>query len=279
MKTGDMSISAFSRRSLLSVKALRLYDESGLLRPNRVDARSGYRYYGEDQLEDARLISLLRRLDVPLAIIADLIVLPRDEMGERLASWWKQEEEQLARRQDLLRYIQGTILGERDIERDQDYTITLREVADSTYLYLSGNVSGPYLHDFIGRSAEYLFDRARNYGGAMGMATVVYHGIVDIDSDGPVEVCVPIRDASSPTGNDTIRTEVGHLQASIRLTRPQVAFPQILQVYQALRRWIGHNNLAISGPPREIYLGNFVEASSIEPICDVAFPVRKNKGE
>ncbi|MEX1271244.1 MAG: MerR family DNA-binding transcriptional regulator, partial [Acidimicrobiia bacterium] len=38
-------IGRFSRMSRLSIKALRLYDEQGLLRPARVDPSSGYRYY------------------------------------------------------------------------------------------------------------------------------------------------------------------------------------------------------------------------------------------
>ena len=55
MGRGDMSISAFSRRSLLSIKALRLYDDMGLLRPERVDPASGYRYYSAGQLDNGDL--------------------------------------------------------------------------------------------------------------------------------------------------------------------------------------------------------------------------------
>ena len=51
----SMSISEFARRSRLSPKALRLYDEMGLLPPARVDAVTGYRLYGTDQIEPARL--------------------------------------------------------------------------------------------------------------------------------------------------------------------------------------------------------------------------------
>jgi hypothetical protein len=39
-----MSIGEFARRSRLSPKALRLYNELGLLTPARVDDDSGYRY-------------------------------------------------------------------------------------------------------------------------------------------------------------------------------------------------------------------------------------------
>ena len=56
-----LTIGEFARASRLSPKALRLYDELGLLRPVRVDEYSGYRYYSPDQLDQARLVAWLRR--------------------------------------------------------------------------------------------------------------------------------------------------------------------------------------------------------------------------
>ncbi|WAL65589.1 MerR family transcriptional regulator [Amycolatopsis cynarae] len=64
-----LTIGAFARASALSAKALRLYDELGLLRPCTVDEASGYRFYAPEQLERARLAAWLRRLGMPLARI------------------------------------------------------------------------------------------------------------------------------------------------------------------------------------------------------------------
>lgn len=50
---------------MLSIKALRLYDRLGLLQPAAVNQYNGYRRYHEDQLFAARLIAMLRRLDMP----------------------------------------------------------------------------------------------------------------------------------------------------------------------------------------------------------------------
>ena len=65
----EMSIGEFARRSRLSAKALRLYDDLGLLPPARVDDCSGYRYYDDAQLETAQLIATLRHVGVPLATV------------------------------------------------------------------------------------------------------------------------------------------------------------------------------------------------------------------
>jgi DNA-binding transcriptional MerR regulator len=69
----EISIGEFARRSRLSLKALRLYDERGVLVPARVDQGSGYRYYGTAQLEEARLVVMLRQLQLPLAAIRELL--------------------------------------------------------------------------------------------------------------------------------------------------------------------------------------------------------------
>lgn len=49
-----MTIGAFARRSRLSLKALRPYDEMGLLTPRPVDPDNGYRYYVDEQGSRAR---------------------------------------------------------------------------------------------------------------------------------------------------------------------------------------------------------------------------------
>jgi DNA-binding transcriptional MerR regulator len=69
----EISVGEFARRSRLSVKALRLYDEIGVLVPARVDQSSGYRYYDVSQLQVARLIAMLRQLEIPLATIKELL--------------------------------------------------------------------------------------------------------------------------------------------------------------------------------------------------------------
>ncbi len=65
-----MPIGRFSRLTGVGVKALRHYDEVGLLVPAAVDDETGYRFYSPDQVDRAEAIRLLRRLDMPLDEIA-----------------------------------------------------------------------------------------------------------------------------------------------------------------------------------------------------------------
>jgi len=61
-----LPIGRFSRLTGLTVKALRHYDEVGLLRPAAVDPETGYRQYAPRQLVRAEAIRQLRRLELPL---------------------------------------------------------------------------------------------------------------------------------------------------------------------------------------------------------------------
>lgn len=62
-----------ARESGLTVSALRFYDSVGVLVPTRVDPHSGYRWYSEDQVLDARLSARLRRVGMPLREIGQVL--------------------------------------------------------------------------------------------------------------------------------------------------------------------------------------------------------------
>jgi serine/threonine protein phosphatase PrpC len=96
-----LTIGEFARAARLSPKALRLYDELGLLTPARVDPVSGYRFYEPDQLERARLVAWLRRLGMPLARIRVVCDLPPAAAAAAVAAFWAQTEADLASRRDL----------------------------------------------------------------------------------------------------------------------------------------------------------------------------------
>src|SRR5689334_3117200 len=67
-KIGD-----FSRLSRVTVKALRFYDEMGLLKPCQVDEFTGYRYYAADQLPRLHRILALKDLGFTLEQIRELL--------------------------------------------------------------------------------------------------------------------------------------------------------------------------------------------------------------
>ncbi len=96
-----LTIGEFARLSRLSPKALRLYDELGLLRPRQVDAVTGYRRYAPEQLEQARLVAWLRRLGMPLARIRRVHELDGPAAAREVGVFWAETEADTAARRDL----------------------------------------------------------------------------------------------------------------------------------------------------------------------------------
>src|SRR5690349_12909601 len=78
---GLLTIGEFSRATHLSVKALRHYDDVGLLQPADIDPSSGYRRYAVAQVPTAQAIRRFRDLDMPLDRIQE--VLAADNLADR----------------------------------------------------------------------------------------------------------------------------------------------------------------------------------------------------
>jgi protein phosphatase len=106
-----VTIGVFARMARLSAKALRLYDELGLLAPAAVDSDSGYRYYRRAQLDRARLIGWLRRLGLPLARIGQLLDLPPEEGAAAVEAYRAQLLAETAERGRLADFVVDFLTG------------------------------------------------------------------------------------------------------------------------------------------------------------------------
>lgn len=80
-----MTIGQFAQLSGLTPKALRGYDERGLLRPVEVDRATAYRRYAPSQLRRAATIKILRTMGMSMAQVREILDEPdrRAELVER----------------------------------------------------------------------------------------------------------------------------------------------------------------------------------------------------
>lgn len=123
---GLLTIGAFARACRLSPKALRLYDELGLLTPDRVDPHSGYRHYAPAQLERARLVAWLRRLGMPLARIREVCELAPDAAAGAVAAYWAQVEADTAARRDLAAFLVDQLSRKDTVMTEPLTPVTMR---------------------------------------------------------------------------------------------------------------------------------------------------------
>ena len=127
---------------------------------------------------------------------------------------------------------------------------------------------GTWLAEAVGR----LSATAERAGGMTAPVFVVYHGEVNQDSDGPVEICVPV---ACDVPDAATRIEPAHREAYVRVRKSQVEFPQILSAYDAVASWMRENRRTTGAvcAPREVYFNDFEAAGPDDEVCDVAFPI------
>jgi DNA-binding transcriptional MerR regulator len=105
------SITQLARMSGVTARALRHYDEIGLLRPDRV-GDNGYRWYEREQLLRLQEILLLRQLDLDLPTIGRIL----DGEHDRLAALRDHRERLLAERDRMDRLVRTIASTIADLE-------------------------------------------------------------------------------------------------------------------------------------------------------------------
>jgi len=277
-----LTIGAFAARARLSAKALRLYDRLGLLAPAHVDEASGYRYYRAEQVERARLVALLRQLDMPLARIAEVVESDGHAAADRLAAYWAEVETRLAGQRTLAEYLRGRLSG-RSSEMYGKFVVETVDVPERVVITETRHTLADELPTWIGASLTRLEAAAQECGGVTAAPYVVYHAEVSMESDGPAESCVPVADktaartwaeAKGRAWETRVRVEPAQRLAYTRITKAQVAHPQILAAFEAVEQWMAGEGLAMAGPCREVYFADWEAAGPGDAVCDVAFPVK-----
>lgn len=269
-------IGRFSRMSRLSIKALRFYDEQGLLPPARVDPGTGYRYYRRGQAGRAEAIRVLRLIDMPVAEIRDLLAGDDPDLtGKRLAAHRERLRERMAEQERMLRFL------ERLIDRGGNvmpYEVSVKEVAASPVAALRMRASLAT----IGTTVQQGFGTV---GGALGAARiapagppfVVYHDVIDERTEGDVEICFPVPAGTElPAGPVQYREVPGGPVASTVHRGP---YQEISPAYHVLGGWVEDHGLATHGAPREIYLNDPQTVAGPEDLLtEVQFPLDRTPG-
>ncbi len=236
----QMTIGEFARESRLSAKALRLYDELGLLPPARVDESSGYRLYEPGQLKQARLIAALRQLQVPLAEIKAILALEPVRAADRVRELWAATEAGHTTRRALAAYLIDELSGRRPAM----YEVSTRDMPNRSLLSVKRNVAGvdqawAFGKEFIALLRGYQLPPIEGRAGAF---FCIYWGEVSEDSDGPMEWCRPVppdqaQALAARCPELTLRAEPAHQEAFVKIGDGQVDGAEWHLVEQSLHAW------------------------------------------
>ena len=275
-----LSIGEFATRSRLSHKALRLYDELGLLVPAAVDPDTGYRSYDVAQLEQARLVALLRRIAVPLAEIKAILALEPTAAARQIAAYWKGVEADHAERRDLARYLIDSLSGKEPVM----YEVATRMVPERNLLCRLRHVASEqetfaFGKEFIAIFKEKPLPVIEGIEG-VPFLILIYHGEVSADSDGPVECCRPVpadqaEELATRYPELTLRREQAHQEAFVHLGAAQLSGAQWQLVSESLRGWsTAEQRMPSDLGVRLTYLAVPTRTPGSGPEIDFAVPLR-----
>lgn len=104
----EYGVDQLSKLSGVSARALRHYEQLGLLSPGRRDA-NGYRVYGEAEVVRLQQILLYRELGVPLAEIGRILCAKDFDVAAALQSHLAALREKRARTDALIKNVERTI--------------------------------------------------------------------------------------------------------------------------------------------------------------------------
>ena len=276
----QMSIGEFASRSRLSAKALRLYDELGLLAPARVDEGSGYRFYEPGQLKQARLIAALRQLQVPLAEIKTILPLEPAQAAERVRAIWAATEAGHTARRALAAYLIDELSGKRSVM----YEVSTREIPERSLLSVKRNVAGRDKAWAFGKEFIALLRHHQlpSIPGRAGAFFCIFWGEVNEDSDGPMEWCRPVppdqaQALAARSPELALRTEAAHREAFVSIGDGQVDGAEWEVVSRSLEAWgEQHHDLPLATGMAELGLRLTYLPSELEQGTYVDFAVPFN---
>jgi DNA-binding transcriptional MerR regulator len=260
-----LSIGAFASMTRLSIKALRLYDQLGLLEPRHVDPQTGYRFYGVDQLSGARMIRNMREMDMPLATIRQVLAaLPSSPaLAEALMREYAEMREQQV--EQIRVQVQQFIQQIQQEQNPMSLEVNVKTIAPQQVLSLTHRVKVDKLESTIQKSVTELNALLQEQNAsAVDAPFGIYHGTINEQDDGPIEICVPVSGQVKTQGNIVAKQLEGGNAACVTMLGKQCSFPEILGGYDAAADWIQKNGYEMAESPREVWYAPPGEDEKIE---------------
>ncbi len=263
-----LPIGRFSEMTRLSIKALRLYDEIDLLRPALVDQSSGYRYYSPGQAAKAEAIRALRRAEMPLEEIRQLLSAAPDVAGSLMKNHRDRIAERLAENERTLDFLSELIEGRKQL---MPYEVNVKELEDASVASLKVETTLETIAGQIGEGFGKLHHAVLGQGQQIsGAPFIVYHDIIDEETPGTIEICAPVSEPIADSGEVKAATIKGGPMAT---TMHKGRYSEVGPAYHALSTWMSDHGHVPAGPPRETYLNDPTQVPESDLLTEVSWPI------
>lgn len=261
-----VSIGRFAQLARLTPRALRLYDELGLLTPALVEPGNGYRLYRLDQVATARMIRTLRDLGVPLEDIRAYGQAETPAAGRAVLERHRERLERLlASTQDKLTEL-GALLQEVPVE----YRVNLRTEPPRLVLALREYVVLPETGGVLKRAMDEVCALLGRRGVSPAGDPWCAYPLPEEGELVPVDCVVPVS-AQLPGEGRIVFEELPGME--VAQTTHVGPYSELPRAFEAVATWIAERGLEIAGPLREVYVEHD-EGPAQQHVVDVVFPVR-----
>ena len=264
-------IGHFSKMTRLSVKALRHYDDLGLLVPAVVDPSSGYRYYTYGQANRAEAIRVLRSLDMPLEDVREALDADDPQVAAKVLDRHRARlEAELGRHERMLAFL-GKLMERK--EGVMPYEVQVKEVPAQHVAVIRKHASMKTIGQDISTGFAAIGEATGRVGVPLaGPPFLIMFDVIDEDSEGDIAIAFPVAMAFSGAGEVVGREDPAMTVAS---TMHRGAYDEIGPAYTTLVGWIQEHGHEIVGPPREVYLTDPSETPDpADYVTEIQFPIR-----
>lgn len=262
-----MPIGRFARCCRLTVKALRHYDELGLLQPRHVDPNTGYRFYERGQVRTAVSISMLRSLDVPLPEIRRVLGANASDVAAALDAQRSRIARELVRKQQILASLERLVTT-GDL---MPYTVSVHDEPAKVVARLDVETT-------LDRQEADTTDGVRQLLGNLTRADVAWSDPVECwflrsdDKGMNLALCAELADARPALPEPLVlETVEPGAYAVVRHVGP---YGQLGLAHHALLAWVRERGLDERGVLVERYLNDPADVAEDALITEVRLPVK-----
>ena len=243
------SIGEFSKISGFSVKTLRFYHEKQLLIPSDVDPSTGYRYYDNFNIEKARIINQLRKMEFSLNEIKDILDNYDDQSDilDYLEKHKKTIHAKIKKYRNISISIDNLIKTEKEaIMTMNNSSFEIEQKQVEPILVAGVRMKGKYSDCSIG------FQKLGKAFGRYicGKPLNLYYDTECREDDANFEPCMPIKQHVEKEGFSVRQIPGGRCICLLH----KGPYDQLDRSYAKILEYVKQKGLKIESPTREVYI-------------------------
>jgi predicted transcriptional regulator YdeE/DNA-binding transcriptional MerR regulator len=268
-----LKIGEFSKLAQVSPKALRIYDERGLLRPAWIDRFSGYRYYRPAQLARLHTILALKDLGFTLEQIGEL--LDGDMSAAELEGMMRERQRALSRHiaaeEARLLRVQARLRQLEQADSVPRSDVVLKTVRPLTVAGMRRTLARQ--DDLAGLLNDFrLLLRRRALDLPVPVLGIYYDPVYREDSL-DVEVAAPLAGKLGSASGIKVHDLPGEELMACTVYRG--AYEGLPAAYETVFAWLESSGYRAAGPNRDLFLQVPLPGEALEKaVTEVQIPVR-----